>query len=317
MKCFKTLIVVLAVTAAACSAYGQSDVQLLLSPNPNDFQLIFEDDLRLYGDADIEDSRDELGLMDYRLRLRAPLVLQETSEYFAGIDFDWLDLDTDAGLPTDLYDLRLVLGHRRTLNNGWKLGGFLQLGSASDQLFDSWDEMYLAGTGFLQVPHLEYTSFIFLLNVDTSRDIPAFPGIAYFFPISRTAYAVVGLPVLALGGKIGERTDFNALLLPYNANAGINYAFTDRLDGSLKYTWGSRYFMRADRHDDDDRLVYDEMRASAGLSYRFTESATLGLEGGYAFNRDFSEGDDRDERDDNELEVDDAWFGALSFELSF
>jgi len=318
-------ILVLLLLLTAGTALAQSDLILLVAPIKNDFTLILEDSLQVFGDEGVEDSRRDFGLLEYDLRLRYALFLNDTHEMFVGGDFHWLNIDSDARLsgsgrklPGDLFNLNATLGYRRWFKEDWMVGGLLQVGSASDELFNSGDELYLKGTAFLSIPHLKYTSWLLFLNVDTDRDWPVVPGVGYAFPLSRQAYAVVGIPVVAAGGKIGERWEFGAAYIPLrDATASLKYAWTERLKTGVSFDWKSQYFNRADRRDDDDRIELNDKRAAASIAYGFTERMELGLEGGYAFDRRFGEGEDWDDRDDNKIELEDSWFAGLRFHYEF
>lgn len=315
----------LAMILAGGTQAQTSDLTLLLHPERNEFTLDIRDSLRIYTSEGVEDSPHDFRAMMYDLSLRYPLILNEEHELYVGTDFDWIDLDTDArlggsggALPSDLYDLNLTLGYRRWLENGWKTGGMLQLGSASDRLFNSWDETYLKGTAFLQVPHLEYTAWMFFLNADSDRDIPVVPGFAYMFPVSRQALAVVGLPVVAVAGNFGEKISFQAGYLPIrNANVKLGYSPIEELTFSLAFDWRTRFFNRADRDSSSDRIEFEEKRATAGLSWDITQRANIGVEAGYAFGRQIGEGDKRSDRNRNRILIEDGWFGGAQFQYRF
>ncbi len=321
-------ITILAVTIflSALTVQAQTaDLQLLLNPFPNEFKLNFEENLRFYSSEDVRGSQDKFRAMMYDLSLRYPLILNEEHELYIGTDFDWIDLKTDArlsgsgaALPSDLYDLNFTLGYRRWIRDDWTTGGVLQVGSASNKLFDSWDETYLKGTAFLQVPHLEYTAWMFFLNADTDRDIPVLPGFAYMFPISRQAIAVVGIPVVGAAGNLSDKVSFQVGYLPIrNANVRIGYSPIEPLTLSLAFDWRTRFFNRADRDRSRDRIEFEEKRATAGVSYDLTQRANIGLEGGYSFDRQIGEGRKRSDRNRNRILVDDGWFATARFQYKF
>ena len=83
------------------------------------------------------------------------------------------------------------------------------------------------------------------------------------------------------------------------------------------FDWESKYFMRVDRDDSDDRLELEQKLVKAGLTLSLTKTLSLDVNGGYAFDRSFAEGADRHERDDHELDVDDTWFGGLTLSVKF
>ncbi|MBN2310283.1 MAG: hypothetical protein JXR94_15010 [Candidatus Hydrogenedentes bacterium] len=314
-------VTVLAVQAA----WAQSDYFLWLNPKVNDFAFIGEADAAHYASADVDRRPSSLAMTKYTLRLRYPFARTESSEWIGSLDVGVWDLEgapklqrSRTRLPGELYDLDAGATYRRFLDNGWLVGGNLRLGSASDEPFTSFDETRLGGTGFVRIPHLEYTAWLLFLDADTGRDLPIVPGFGYQFPISKHAWAVVGVPILAAGGKIGEKVGFNAVYaITQGGHAEVSYAPIESVKAYAGFDWDRKRFLLAGRDDSGDRLEFEEKRAYAGVEWAVTENWALDLGGGYAFDRSVSEGDDDHERNDTALDIEAGWFvrvgGALRF----
>ena len=58
------------------------------------------------------------------------------------------------GESDNLYNTSVGVIYRQSIREDWRVGGQLNIGSASDKPFNSMDEMYMRGIGFLQIPHL-------------------------------------------------------------------------------------------------------------------------------------------------------------------
>lgn len=75
----------------AMDAQAQGDFVLWLTPEIGDFEFIGELGATYYGDADVERRSDDIQLMDYDLRLRAPLARDADSEWILGADVEVLE----------------------------------------------------------------------------------------------------------------------------------------------------------------------------------------------------------------------------------
>jgi hypothetical protein len=309
----------------ALPAFAQNDYVLWLTPKISDFDLIAEAGGRYYGSADVEDRRDEFGLMKHDFRLRVPLRRTESSEWLLGSDLSRYDVDGAPRLrrslddvPGELYDVNVGLTYRRITPEEWIVGGNLKIGSDSDEPFNSEDEMYLKGMGFLSIPHLEYTAWLVLLHVNSHSDFPVMPAIGYRFPLSKSMFAAAGFPFVAVGGDLTEKVGLQLSFFPmHEVSAKMSYRPAERLTTFAAFDWESDFFSRAARRDSDDRLEFEEKRLEIGAAYSLNEAWLLKVNGGYAFDRSYAEGDDRDELRDRELGIDDTWFGGLSVSARF
>lgn len=300
-------------------AFAQGDLGFLLSPQPDQGAIELKHDIHAFGTEDIEGTGESLGLTEYELGLRVPVWHAAGQTLFAGVKVYGLDLDTEGllapgiALPSDLYDVSIGLGYLRKLERGWTVAGTLRLGSASDELFDSSDEVYLQGTGLLSMPDGR-NAWILAVHTDTRHDWPVYPGFGYQWQFERGRYLVLGLPFLAAGGGITEHLSFEASYFPIDqVRAALRYEAAERITPYLAFTWDSHYFSRADRAADDDRLEFEDKRVAAGVVFDIGEHVQLDVEAGYAFDRWFGEAEDRDERQDDSVDLHDAAFigGAL------
>lgn len=309
----------------AMDAQAQGDFVLWLTPEIGDFEFIGELGATYYGDADVERRSDDIQLMDYDLRLRAPLARDADSEWILGADVEVLETGggprirgTFDDLPGALSDISVSASYRQFFNDDWLAVGNLSVGSASNRLFDSFDEVYIRGNAFLGIPHLEYTAWLFYLNVDTWREWPVLPGVGYQFPMGRRVLGVVGIPIIGFGGEFTNKLSAEAYYIPVeNAHVRLTYAPTERLKTFVAFDWESKTWRRVEREDDDDELELEQKLIKLGGEFALTEAWSLEVNGGYAFDRSFAEDDDRSDREDEELEFDDSWFGGINLKLSF
>lgn len=304
-------------------AFAQGDLGFLLAPQPDQAAIELKHDIHAFGTEDIEDTGESLGLTEYELGLRVPVWHAEEQVLFAGANVYGLDLDTNGllapgiALPSDLYDVAVGLGYLRELDRGWTVAGTLRLGSASDELFDSSDEMYVQGTGLLRIPDGR-NAWILAFHADTRHDWPVYPGFGYQWQFESGRYLVLGVPFLVAGGPITERLRFEAAYFPIDTvRAALRYEVTETITPYLTFNWDSHYFARADRHDDDDRLEFEDKRIAAGVAFDLGEHVRLDIEAGYAFDRWFGEAEDRDDREDDSVDIEDAAFIGGALRLAF
>lgn len=323
-----TSMFLLLALATAPTALAQDSLFLLMNPEPNEQLVQIDADAMYYVDASADKRRDELGMGRYGLNATALYPTGgETgaSEWILSLDVSVLDTSGELRLPRsrtripgELYDYSVGGAYRTFLGNGWLVGGQLRAGQATDEPFESFDEAYLNGLFFARIPHLQYNAWMLLLSADTRREWPVLPGVAYQFPVSKTKWFVIGVPVCAAGGKIGERIQYSAMyVMMTRASAKVSYAATDTVRVFAAYDWDRDWYLLADRRDSDDRFIYTEQRVSGGIEWDVTESFFLKAEGGYAFDRSFAEGEDDDEEDDTRLDIDSGWFAGLSATLRF
>ena len=316
-----TLFIVL--VGLSAPAIAQSDIDFILQPEKSYTQTLIRVDVTPFATADEEDSDEDFEMTESILTLRYNLIHSKTRDlyftldtYAASIDNNAAFKESGADLPEDLYSVSAGVLFREELDNGWTLGGTFRLGSSSDKLFNTSDEVYMRSQIFLRVPHLEYTSWVFIASIDTDADFPLYPGVAYAFPISRKAYMMIGIPVFAAGGQFKENINFSALFLPSYSNIRLDYRLNDRVTPYVGYTARSRNFARAKRDDEDDRIRLYDSRVFGGTTVQVCERGLLDVKAGYSFDREFGEGDDRDERNDNTIEIDNAAFASIGFQLN-
>lgn len=300
------------------SASAQDDFRLWLSPRPNEFSVKASATTTLYSDEDVADQDADFEAARHDLNLRVKLGPAAESEWLLSLDAESWALDTPArfdesglGLPQELHQVAAGVTYRRLLENDWLIGQNLQLGSASDKLFDSAEEIYLRGTTFLKLPSGRYNAWLMFLNFDTHREFPVLPGLAYQAVLAENLFAVVGVPVLTVEWQPVKTTHLGLSYFPIkHLNARLTHRFGEPWTATASFQWDSSLFSRAGRDDKDDRIEFEEKRVKLELAYAFTEQLSLAAHGGYAFGRRLGEGDDYDERSENDMDIENAWFGG-------
>lgn len=322
MRIICVLYVLLGI-AATCS--GQSDLELIAFPDHNSTDTVIRSGVTFVAAVDERNGGTRFEMIESNRTMRYSLSHRENRDIYFNANMYWASIKNDAGfdktgasLPDNLYDIGVGGLFRQDFDNGWTFGARLRVGSASDKLFNTTDEVYLRSMVLLRVPHKEYTSWVFMASINTDGDFPVFPGIGYAFPLSRGAYALVGLPFLAAGGQLTDKISFFFSYYPaLNIDARVDYSVTERWTVYTGFKSRVRYFSRAQREDEDDRIRLQDSRVFAGSSVRVTKRMHLGGKAGYVFGREFGEGDDINERKDNNIRLENAAFVSGSLQLRF
>jgi len=305
--------------------FAQTDLRFAFNPDDSKIRHAFRYGLNAFEKVDGKDGADDFGLLENEAALRVSPLLNDDHELFLTLDFYWLDIDNDdtfpadnAKTPTDLYDLGFGGTYRWRGGTDWDFVLPLTYGSAtpSGDLFNSVDEMYVSGVPFVRFRGNENLNWILLVDFDTKRDHPILPGAGIQVPFGDNGWAAFGFPFAQVQGTIGEAVEVKASYrAERNVDAEVAVPVSDHVAPFVGFSWIERYFMRPEREDNDDRTVYEDKRVFGGLRVSTSEHVSFRLKGGWVFGREFGEGDDRDERNDNEIEVDDGWFGGVELEV--
>jgi hypothetical protein len=276
-----------------------------------------------YPESDVDEQEEDFDALRLELRFRALISSSSDDEWIFEADVDRWDFDTDARfdesglrLPSELGDYSFGATYRRLLEGGWIVGQSFRLGSASDDPFSTINEMYVRGTTFLRVPAQGRDSWMYFLYIDTSRPIPVTPGFGYHYIPSRDFQLIAGIPILLFRWNFTEDWSWFFTYLPVtinNVHTAVTWQVTDPMQISAGFRWDSKYYRREDREKWDDRIRVEEKRLYAAAEYAFSSEMSVQGEAGYAFGRQFGEGNSRDDYRDNEIEIDPGAFIRLAF----
>ena len=305
------LLVVLPLPAGA-----QSELQSWLNPELG--KQIARSDYRftLYPDQRVKDQDSGFRLTEHRVTLFLPLAQDSANEFALAARTLAQEIDTRARFPnaggrfpSELWDGSAGLGYRHKFDNNWIGGLAVTVGSASDEPFNTVDEMYFRLISLLRVPQGERNAWIFTLVYASDEQIfghtlPV-PGIAYAWNPSDQFHAVVGFPFSAVEYKPVESLTLEAQYFPIRrVRARVTWQVFQPLRAYVGFDWDHDHYYRSDRPDDqkDDQIFYYEKRLTAGLRFDLRH---IGFEvyGGHAFDRFYFEGESYSDRDANRIRV--------------
>ena len=266
---------------------AQSELQMWVNPELGKQIPRSEYRFTYYPDQKVEDQQTDLGLTEHRLSFFVPLFQDTNDEWGLSARTRAQLIDTHARFPeaggrfpSELWDASATFSYRHKFDNRWIAGIALTGGSASDEPFNSWDEVYYRVVTMLLVPHGERNAWIFSLIYASDQDlfnlnIP-FPGIAYVWVPSDRFRAVIGVPFSTIEFKPVEPLTLEAQYFPPRGiRARVTWQVFQPLRAWVGFDWDHDKYYRADRDDKDDKIFYYE-----GESYSDRKDNRIDVESG-------------------------------------
>jgi hypothetical protein len=201
-------------------------------------------------------------------------------------------------VPEKLWLLQGGAGYSHEIGDRRRWGASAALGSASDRPFLTWRDDEAQASVYYQMPSRERNSWIFLLNYSNNRpfanNVPI-PGFAYVIddPAHRLD-AVIGFPFLHVRWRPNENWTMSASLFGGGASYSLEASrkLDERLSFYARLERTPLQWMRAERANTSDRLIFDSKTADVGLRAKLGREISLDASIGRAFDRSFFEARD-------------------------
>ncbi|MEM6506457.1 MAG: DUF6268 family outer membrane beta-barrel protein [Planctomycetota bacterium] len=312
--------------AASASALAQTGPSIMLLPWEEDTVAQFQSEyLFTPTEADVTGADVDLSIYDARGRVR----LNPDSSYNPTLGFSYTQFDistTDAALPDRLIDLQFVFGGSfgdlelgQTLGGGWQAGYTVGLGYAGTAPFNDGDAWYGTANLFAVKPIDRDTRWLIGISYEGNRtflpDVPL-PAVTYFGRLNDTVTYGIGLPFNDVTWTPTDRwtVEFRSLLF-FDFTVKATYQMTDQLALFGEFARRNEAFV-VSGSPDNRRLLFQQERLEAGLTYEFNRNLTFTVAGGIAFSQEFDFGyDTRDPRGVRDL--DDSGFIRVGLDLQF
>lgn len=329
-KGFRALFLALVILAAAAPAARLAlaapvNFGAWLSPELGKLQTSLKYDVTWSPDQNVPGQTDQIGYAQQSLSVLAPVFQSQRQEFSLLANADYLPLDGDIRFPSgkafpgELYDLSLGGLYRRQLDNGWIAGGFLRVGSPSDEPSHDADEISVNASAFLRLPSGGKNAWLLLLNYDNHRDFlggSPIPGAAYWWEPNDQFQALVGMPLFSARYKPWKDTTLNfTYMYPRNIFARATQRLVKPLAVFAGFEWSNQRWFLAGRGHYEDMLYFDQKKWLAGAVYTLTPGIDLELTGGWAFDRMFFVGENYGDRDQERVDLDNGAF--LKAQLSY
>lgn len=255
-----------------------------------------------------------------QLSLAAPIYLTEGGNiWLVTGNVERMEISTSAMLPDsrlpvpdELWNLNIGMMHFRELDNGWRTGSILTVGSASDQPFAGLRDMTATAIAFLNLPTGERDAWNFSLFYSPTSQLPfPIPGVAYVWRPSDELTANIGIP-FSLQYCPTENFSLAVSYMPLtNVNILAKQQLGERWSLYGGYQVTNDTYWLANRSDDHERLYLFDQRLSLGLERKLWRGFSVDFSAAYVFDRQVFQassfsGDRRDE-----LSIDPGVAGVL------
>lgn len=200
-------------------------------------------------------------------------------------------------VPHLLWNLETGLGYHRKLGERRAWGGRVSVGSASDKPFDSIQEAEFRATAFYTMPSKESNAWLFFLNYSNNSTFLSgvpFPGFAYSWRRPKQGWQVTaGFPFISASYQPDSDWVLRASLFgAVGVDAEVERRAWRKLKAYAAFQRRPRQWLRADRLESRDRLVYDSKEARLGLRCPVGDGVDVDLSAGRSFDRRFFEARD-------------------------
>ena len=243
----------------------------------------------------VRNSNESLSANSVGGQVAAPLRIYTDGIWLATASFKTTELSTNAVLPVSgtpiperLWDIRTGMFFTRKLRNGWTVGGLFNFGSASDEPYNSVDELTFTSIGFVNVPARDQDTWDFSFFFSPTSQFPVpIPGLAYHWRPNDQFQAQIGLPASVVYTP-NESFVFRARYTPLTDVLVEMRQAIDRDWGFFaRYQVTNENYFLAGRADRDLLFTQFEQQVAAGIYFNFENGFTLDLSAGYLFDRRF------------------------------
>jgi hypothetical protein len=225
--------------------------------------------------------------------------------------------NTKRTFPSDLQSLKLGLNHMHQYGNGRSRMLMLDIESSSDKPFQSTREINLTLGGFYTKPTKNGRDSWMYGAIYSPFGWPNFPIplVAYQWNPSESLSASIGLP-MSLNWKPTDKLKVDLGLNPSGIDAMTTFQASERLSFYGGYQQVQEQYFLADRVNRKDNFFLLEQHFIMGVRRELWQDVALDVSAGYAFDRHFGEGDDRQDLHDR-VNLDDSAFVKARLAFSF
>ena len=298
---FVTLAALLSCALMSASpAAAQTGAELLIRPFAEGENLELNSSAIFHAESE-DDFGGDFQLNHYEVSGRAREV-RERSIPRIGFDLNYLDIDSDIGLPERLTDQSVAAGLALPDLYGFRGGFTVGVGYAGERPYGDANAWYGKATIALGKELDENTDLGVFLDYDGNRsflpDVPL-PGFAYRKRLDERLILVAGVPLSSLEWTPDDRWKFEVFwTLVESFDARVTYTVTKGLNLFANYDTSSRAFHVDELEAENDRLLFAERRAELGVQWEPRRDVRFSVAGGLTFKQEFSTGWDFRESDE-------------------
>ena len=206
--------------------------------------------------------------------------------------------------PDSLWNIRLGTFYMRPLDNGWRFGAGLNVGSASDRPFAAIRDVNPAVFTFLNVPRPNDNAWNFALFYSPLSEIPfPVPGVSYLWHASDALQINIGLPAQIVYQPTDAFVFTASYMLLTTVNVRGTWHINEFWSAYAAYESRNRSWYLNDRTNDDDRLFAYEQGLFVGIQRPIWKKLTADISAGYLFDRFYFIGENYDDRHKDRIDL--------------
>ena len=321
------VLVLAALLLAVTAALGQDEMADWLDPRLGQLQTSLSYDVEHHEQQSVRDSSEQMGPLFQEMSFSLPLFQNEKRELGLTVGYERADFNTGADFPDseedfpEIYeDYTLAFAYRQWLTSERQIGVMAQIGSPSDDPYDSFDDIAIDVNAMYRQNASGRDAWSFLVNFSTNRGwlnyIPL-PGVAYSLSREKVQ-ALIGIPINMVRWQPTKQSSLLATYIPArNINVRAGYEIAQPIEVYTGFSWENRSYFRANRQDDDNRVEFYSKKVTGGIAWEVNESFTVDFRAGYAFDRFVFEGEDYEDRNRDRIEFSDGPFYGVRGKVKF
>lgn len=232
-------------------------------------------------------------------------------------------LPNGVSVPQNLEKIDFGANYARRMPDGKMAGGGVGIGSASDRPLSYIDVDTYTLSAFYGYKIDDNSSLVwsaYLSNNNSISNSLPLPGFLYIYR-KENLMVRVGFPTATVVWRPQSPWLLSASLFGTIFNCEVAYGHRRELQTFLGYRGTEQSYLRVDRTNKKDRLRESENRIYTGIRLQPTRNTDFEVQGGYAYNRFFSENSERrslfGETPSNSVNLGASWFISTSVRFAF
>lgn len=303
----------------------------------------------IYTRSDVRGQEGGLEMQQYEVTANVPLFIKDGELLIFDVNYQATNFDTNirlnntdtnsyghallgVDLPNTLHSLDFGVHYRKPISSemfcgffkGWTVGADGYIGSSSDKLFNSIEEIDFATLANVRIPIFERQAITVMAGYLSQFKLPV-AGVAYQLNFGDTSFISAGFPMAK--AHINSADVF--CIETDRANFDFNWTFRGNTDARLswdfirgkfqaftKYEYRVNRWLRANRSDTKSRIFYTDMHWGGGLRLDFAKHFYIEGEAGWAFSRNIFEARNLGGSDAG-FDINDSLYGTIQGGIVF
>lgn len=303
--------VIVSLVLFANSVFSQ-DLFALLSPESPDTSIDLEG--TFLPDSEIDHSGKETHVFNQTVDVTQKVYKGDKNQFSVGARYNKLDLNN--GLD-DFYNQQGTLNWKHSLPDERFILSNLSFGAASDRPFKNSRDNTIGANILWKYDAKWFVILNYSNNRSFLNNVPL-PGAFYVSEASRTRTLIIGFPFLMWIQPVSENWSFRYLvLMPWSHRLRFYYEKFKVVRPYLGFEQHPQTYFIHDRKERYDRLFWFERRLTTGIEGMISPKLKYDFGGGYAFDREFFEARNFQEKKNFLINLEASWYVGLTLRYKF